>query len=100
MASSTMSFFCPATGSVTLEYFVRWAPELAAVMAATTGSVLRPVFCAISVTLPTPKYGSISGSTSPKAARTDAALHASMPDPESTDTTTSGCLCRMWPCRR
>jgi hypothetical protein len=61
MASSTMSFFCPATGSVILAYFVKWAPELAAIMTATTGMMDRPEDRQILVTSPTPKKGSISG---------------------------------------
>jgi hypothetical protein len=38
IASSTISFFWPATGSVTFEYLVRCAPELAEVCTAITGT--------------------------------------------------------------
>ena len=44
-----------------LEYLVRCAPELAAIMTATTGIGFRPVFLQASVTCPTPKNGSMSG---------------------------------------
>ena len=61
MASSTISFFWPANGSVMLEYLVRWAPELDAIMMATTGMMVRLASLQIFVTSPTPKKGSISG---------------------------------------
>ncbi|OQA86435.1 MAG: hypothetical protein BWY28_02379 [bacterium ADurb.Bin236] len=86
--SSTMSFFAPVAGSVMFEYFVRCAPELAAVCAATTGSGLRSSSAAMADTVSTPKYG--SRSLPSKTARAEAALQASMVLPPPTATMQSG----------
>ena len=91
-----MSFFWPTTGSVMLEYLVRWAPEDAAVMIARTGMTLRPAFWQISVTWPTPKKGSTSGVMSPRLANAAAHLQQSIPEPPSMTITMSGFLCMMW----